>query len=678
MKIKNYKLKIIFLGILLLAGFFRLYGINWDQNQHLHPDERFLTMVSTSIEWPYSIGEYFNTNSSPLNPHNKGFPFFVYGTFPVFLTKFVADSLNLGDYNNLTLIGRQLSALVDIGTVILVFLIAKSINQTLIHNSPHPPSYLKRGLGGVTSSDFGFRIFPFFAMLFYASSVLPIQLSHFYAVDTYLTFFITISFYLLMKIVNISKSKNILNTKYIILNTLLGISFGLALASKISAILFLPITLIIFFLISFKKAQADTNQKAKIFNFALSFFIFNFSFLISCYLTLRLTQPYLFASPNLFNVIPTPKVIENWNQLQSFDNPETLFPPGVQWITTKPYIFPLKNLVFWGLGLPLGVISILGVVCTILFFCHSGLSRIYKKSGFWSRSAPQNDNYIILFLILLWILLLFFYQGIQFAKPMRYFIPIYPFLAILSGYFIIQVFFFIQQKYQKSKIKDQNLAQNSKLSTLHWALIFALCALSLLPAISFLSIYSRPHSRVTASEWIYNNIPPGSTLANEYWDDPLPLYLSDKNAGNYQGIMLPLYDADTPEKWQKINADLQKVNYIILSSNRLYGSILTVPEKYPQTQKYYESLFDGSLGFQKIAEFSSRPNIPIPFINICLTPPLARYGIIAKDTQDCPFPGISFVDDYADESFTVYDHPKVLILKKIESVNYNQILGIDI
>ena len=101
---------------------------------------------------------------------------------------------------------------------------------------------------------------------------------------------------------------------------------------------------------------------------------------------------------------------------------------------------------------------------------------------------------------------------------------------------------------------------------------------------------------------------------------------------------------------------------------------MTVPEHYPITYKYYEKLFDGSLGFEKMAEFSSRPNIHLPFIKICLTPPLARYGIVAYKTQECKLPGISFVDDYADEMFTVYDHPKVIIFKKVRPVNYLEIL----
>ena len=73
--------------IIILAALFRLYGINWDQGNHLHPDERFLTMVTNDLTWPRSILEYFETNTSGLNPHNKNYSFYVYGTWPIILTK---------------------------------------------------------------------------------------------------------------------------------------------------------------------------------------------------------------------------------------------------------------------------------------------------------------------------------------------------------------------------------------------------------------------------------------------------------------------------------------------------------------------------------------------------------------------------------------------------------------
>ena len=93
----NFLAVIPIVVIILLGAFFRFYGINWDQDYHLHPDERFLTMVETSISPVLSIQEYFNTDLSSLNPHNvldangnSVFPFFVYGTLPLFIVRYIA------------------------------------------------------------------------------------------------------------------------------------------------------------------------------------------------------------------------------------------------------------------------------------------------------------------------------------------------------------------------------------------------------------------------------------------------------------------------------------------------------------------------------------------------------------------------------------------------------------
>ena len=43
---------LLLIAILLVGAAFRLTGVNWDEDQHLHPDERFLTMVETSLSFP--------------------------------------------------------------------------------------------------------------------------------------------------------------------------------------------------------------------------------------------------------------------------------------------------------------------------------------------------------------------------------------------------------------------------------------------------------------------------------------------------------------------------------------------------------------------------------------------------------------------------------------------------
>jgi hypothetical protein len=54
---------------------------------------------------------------------------------------------------------------------------------------------------------------------------------------------------------------------------------------------------------------------------------------------------------------------------------------------------------------------------------------------------------------------------------------------------------------------------------------------------------------------------------------------------------------------------LTQSDYLVLSSNRLYGSIPRLPLRYPMTSEYYRALFDGRLGFDKVAEFSSYVNL---------------------------------------------------------------------
>ncbi len=150
--------------ILLLAAYFRFTGINWDENYHLHPDERFLTMVESAISPVENLQEYFDTTSSSLNPNNRGYSFYVYGTFPIFLVRFVGEYLGQTGYDQIHLVGRVVSGVFDLGAIFLIFLIGRK----LYRNS-------KLGL---------------LAALFSAFSVLQIQLSHFFTVDNVANFFV--------------------------------------------------------------------------------------------------------------------------------------------------------------------------------------------------------------------------------------------------------------------------------------------------------------------------------------------------------------------------------------------------------------------------------------------------------------------------------------------------------
>ncbi len=568
-KIKTFLLIIIIFGFLL-----RTYGINWDQNHHLHPDERFLTMVTQSLKISNNFWDYLNPNVSTLNPYNAGYTFFVYGTFPTTLVK-IADravSFRLNDYNHITLLGRLFSAIGDTLTILLIYLIARQAFSSRI-------GLLSAGL--------------------YSLMVLPIQLSHFFAVDTFLTFFLTLTFLVIIK--------GLSGKNPFLIMTLSAFSYGLALACKISAIYLLPIVFLafLFMFVKFKNK----------FTIVFSGIIF---ILLTC-LSYRFFDPKTF-SPNILLPKLNPLFVSNLTSLSSFAGPDTMFPPAIQWIKTKALIFPLNNIVLWGLGLPLGIVALSAIVHSIIAIAINLFDNLKKyRLKLINHLTIQQFSHI---LILSWILIVFLYEGTRFSKTMRYFYPVYPFLAIITANFIYLIGALI----------------NKRLGYKVVFLFFGfLVSLFLIWPLSFIQLYSRPHSRVTASKWIYQNIPPGSTLSCEHWDDCLPLSIGNGNPGIYNILTLEMYNPDNPLKWKVLNEQLDNLDYLILSSNRVWGSIPAVPEKYPLTAKFYNDLFNSKLNFEKIAEFTSFPTVPI--LNIPID------------------------DSSSEEAFTVYDHPKIMVFK---------------
>ena len=155
--------------ILLLGGLLRLTHGDWDDGQNLHPDERFLTMVATTVQWPDGIRDYLDSQSSPLNPYNvqnadgtPTYPTFIYGTFPMVVGKAWGEITGNTTYGNYHLASRSLSAIVELVSILLVFLIGRRLFGDTV------------GL---------------LAALLLSLTVLSIQLSHFGTFDNWVTMF---------------------------------------------------------------------------------------------------------------------------------------------------------------------------------------------------------------------------------------------------------------------------------------------------------------------------------------------------------------------------------------------------------------------------------------------------------------------------------------------------------
>ena len=116
--------------VLTVGAALRVIGLDWDQGQHQHPDERFLSTVLTQIQPAPNLWTYFDPGGSPLNPFNHEVSFFVYGTFPLFLVESLTRALGRTGYDEAYLLGRALSALFDLGTVLAVYLLGRRLLGT--------------------------------------------------------------------------------------------------------------------------------------------------------------------------------------------------------------------------------------------------------------------------------------------------------------------------------------------------------------------------------------------------------------------------------------------------------------------------------------------------------------------------------------------------------------------
>ena len=612
--------------IVILALGLRLYGINWDQGGLFHPDERAILFHVNDMSWPSlsNLDVLLNAEESPLNPR-----WFPYGSLPLYAVK-VVDAVFSPfrdlTFNDLRFVGRSLSALADVGTVIFVFLLATRLYDRRV---------------GILAS------------LLAALAVLHIQLSHFYAVDTYLTFFIVASVYFMTRLMNEGRLRYSL---------LAGAFIGLALASKISvAPLFLA--------------------------FFLSHAIYAFSAQGEGFALLRPSKKLL--SPIIRNLIlggvaslllffiTTPYAFLDWYRASPCDIPFSFLrfldnnyfacdvgaqfdmvrgtsglPFTQQYIDTTPYWYQIKQLALFGLGLPLGILAWVSVAFT------AGLTVARRNKG---------D-----LLILAWVLPYLLLTGYLQVKFMRYMLPLTPFLIIMGA----RMLFWIRDWFAEHRPHQTALV--------HWGMGLLVVATSFY-AFAYLNIYNQPHTAMRASEWINDNVPKGSILLREHWEEQLPNLVGYRlGCGNQWDIVscMKMYDSDNETysdgqakitKITRVAEQLSGADYLVFFSNRLYGSIPRVAERYPQSGDYYRKLFGGELGYKMehwevtypelmgvafVDDTFARPDLPTP----------AALG---------PFRPASFTINlgYADESFSVYDHPKVLIFKNQERLSASETLS---
>ena len=773
----------LFILILLMAGFLRLAGFNWGEGYHQHPDELFLSGVLDNLRahacedplvpidacppdqqrW-ITLGEYFDSDTSTLSPYNRGHAFFVYGNLPMTLVRVGLEMVSNDEPVNSKFFARQMSALADMFTILLLYLMVSSL--------------------------YGRKI-ALLAATFSSLTVMQIQQSHFFTSDLFVNLFMFLALAFAVKIVNVKVGSeeeinesielqaqvsdsqiakpHLKNNEYLLqifrnplfwLSIGFGFALGMAMASKINAAalaIMLPGAFAVRHFIYNDKKPQSTDYWTSI---AILLVVGGLATIIS----FRIFQPYAFDGIGL-----NEQWVKNISEQRAQASGEADLPWNLQW-ARRSHLYSFTNLTVWGLGLPLGILAWAG----FLLMGWRILKGEYKHLLLWG-----------------WAAFYFFWQSLQFNPTMRYQLPVYPLLAMMAAWFVFEL-----PKIKKTIDDRPQTIINRPLSIVAFILGATVLALTAIWAFAFQSIYTRDETRMAASRWLFQNvlgpvnlsietlddglynqplpIPAdmpiyagtpynlsfvpnrdgqitevvlghamdpvpgavvlslssasepdlilaraselldatlttdprgpsltltldrtvpvvkgqlyilkietlgsvltlnGSSLANETdydWGLPFRIDNFDAFGGIYRGDMiLQVYWADDAAKLTRFVDILSAADYIIIPTNHQYAQITRLPERYPLTTLYYRELlgcpanediikcyreakpgqYKGSLGFELVKVFESYPTLGPLVIN----------------------------DQAAEEAFTFYDHPKVLIFKKTESFRSAEVFGI--
>jgi len=523
----NSKKKLLFhcfiASLFLILVYSRFVGLDWGLPFPMHPDER---NMASAIQGLNCIISNFRECG---NPH-----FFAYGQFPLYLGYLITYFLKL----EATISLRIISAIASVINAIIIIKIIKVIIKKESH----------------------FTLFISYLIIIF--SPYAIQFAHFGTTESLLMLFYSLIIYLSMLMFERRTTGTVVQ---------LALVSGLAIATKVSSIIFIIVPLI-----TILSSLRSWDRYKNLVKFGMLTIIFM----------------VLFSPHNFINF---EDFISSMNYESAVALGKSLVFYTRQFFNTQPILFQLEKVFPFALGWPVFLIGLMGLI---------GANWKDRKTN------------LLRFAFLIY----FVPSAMIYAKWSRFMAPVFPIIIIFAVLFL-------------QRIKVINFIKII-------IIIFAI-----IPGIAYLSIYQNPDVRFQASDWIYKNIPNNSYILSEtanVVDIPvLNPKLEIRNSKqiqnlNYQIISFNFYDLDaSPELQFELSNHLQKADYIFIPSRRIFAN--HSKQKYPILNKYYEGLFSGKLGFEKVAEFKSYPEI-----------------------YQWKFP-----DEQAEETWTVFDHPVIWIYKRI-------------
>ncbi len=628
----------LLLGLVLLAGLvLRTWNLNFDGGLMAHPDERSTACWPASwIRWPDSWETFRDPRRSPLNPlwdprEQREFHY-TYGHFPLYLGVATGELLHrlapqasawglpdpwverMAQANTpcagVALAGRLVIALLDTLTILLVYLLGRRLY------GPWP---------GVL------------AAALYAFTAQAIQLSHFWAMDPASTTFTVLAVLGGVQMVQERSWRAVL---------LAGGAAGLAISSKFSALPVLAVPVVAGLAVLWREQRGRLGDGPGAARMVLGI-------------------PVALAVAGMAFAVTSPYAVLDWRHFLQYTLVEqgqmvrgiADFPFTRQYRNTTPYLYFIEQQVRWGMGWPLGVVALAGTLWA-LGRLLLGRARA-EELVVWS-----------------WVLPYFGLTGAFLAKFNRYMSPVLPFMVLFAAGLVAWLWRpgkearEAEPGAQGAEVVDLPGARSPRLASpdlrssgrprFSRLLAGLLAAIALTGAVFWSlayvnGVYGREHTWIQASRWVYANVPSGSVILWELWDDPLPKAIPgepgmDMGSRGLRHIDWSPYEEDTPEKYQILKERLREADYVIYASKRIYDSVDELPERYPMTIRYYQLMFQEELGFEKAAEFTSPPRLF----------------------------GWEFPDHTADESWSLYDHPQVTIFRKVRDLSdaeFDALLG---
>ncbi len=401
-----------------------------------------------------------------------------------------------------------MSALVDLGTIALLYFIVKKLYKP-----------------GVA----------LLAATFSALAVMQIQESHYYTTDNFATFFMFLATYFAVAI-SVSKDdppaeekpnyfKRFFKDRILWLSVAFGITFGMAVGSKLNAFplaVLLPIALGIRYFRNRQTRTVETVDPTEIKRpIVEDFLLKNLAFMIIggffAILSFRVFQPYAFVGLSL-----NPKWLANIQEVRRQATPDANLAWALQW-ARRTHLYSFQNLTVWGLGLPLGILAWLGFL--------------------WMAWRMVKGEWLQHFLLWSWTAGYFIWQSLQYNPTMRYQLPIYPLLAMMAAWFV----FWLWDKGKQTVGQGRWSALARPAAVILGA---GVLVLTIGWAYAFLNIYIHPEPRIAASNWIFQNVPGPINLeiksadGKSVYQQPLPFQAGNVIQENapYQTAFVPQAD----------------------------------------------------------------------------------------------------------------------------------------